>query len=719
MKRKRQEDEELQVKLVRGDTNHVGSSNQEWTESTSLKEKILHIMTNKLSPVSSVGSRLFFIIFISIMFFVLSLGIVSYQMAKNTIKKNALASNEQTVIQTSEKMDIILQRYDDTINQVFFEAETQELLRKLSKIDPLQLNNYDNYALMNKMVAKMNSLMTTVKGLNAAYLVPIEKSFNTFTVGEVNEKFIADYENKDWFKQMNSTNQVIWMPGTKDNINVFRLVKLITVQPEGKQFVVVSDIKISVLEDQLAKLNLGEQSEVKIVTSSGQIVASSEGDAGEIVEANFLTNTNKSESMQTKDKNGQDTLALFARLEYSGWSLLGSIPVINLVKDAQAILLTTYLSALVVALITIVLSIWIVKMIAQPLSTLSSLMLRGAKGNLNVRSTYKSKDEIGQLSASFNIMMENITVLVRKTTDSAGAVLTTATYLTEASNKTALSAEEIAIATEGIAGGAGSLAMEAEKGNTLTHNISTQMRGVISLNKRMGTAAHQVGKSSQLGTKRMNELLDKTNTTAQITVSLADKVDSLKASTLSVHKVLEVMQDITQQTNVLSLNATIEAARAGIAGRGFMVVADEIRQLAEKSKESILMVGSIINKIHKEMNETIEVLSNASPLYQEQIQSVKETGGIFFSVQQQMESFIHELESVTDSINILDQSQAMMSDAMSNVSSVAEESSATSEEVASLSTEQQNISEQLVKLSNELENVSTELKESLTQFKLV
>lgn len=179
---------------------------------------------------------------------------------------------------------------------------------------------------------------------------------------------------------------------------------------------------------------------------------------------------------------------------------------------------------------------------------------------------------------------------------------------------------------------------------------------------------------------------------------------------------LEVLQNITKQTNILSLNATIEAARAGAAGRGFMVVADEVRQLAAQSRQSIEMVGEITDKIMTEMNETVDALSAAYPLFKEQMDAVKDTNVIFASVQEQMGAFVERLGMVTGSIGDLNKSQGTLSEAMSNVSAVAEESSATSQEVASLSSEQQNISNQLVNLSGKLENVSTELKETLSRF---
>jgi methyl-accepting chemotaxis protein len=355
-------------------------------------------------------------------------------------------------------------------------------------------------------------------------------------------------------------------------------------------------------------------------------------------------------------------------------------------------------------------------MIGRPIIMLRNLMKEGEQGHLTVRMKVTSQDEIGQLGHSFNQMMEKITVLVQQTNLSAQEVLETATELSDVSKKTATSAKEIAVATEEIAGGASSLAVESERGNELTHSIGMQMKAVVSSNVVMGTAASDVQKSSEQGIRYMSELIQKTNATEAMTRNMVEKVDNLKESTRSIRKILEVLSNVSKQTNILSLNATIEAARAGAAGKGFMVVADEIRKLADQSRQSIAIVGQITETIQKEIDETIKALSNAYPIFQEQIMSVKEADLIFKQVQTHMGGFIGQLSEVTESISQLDASQLVLNDAMSNVSAVAEESSATSQEVASLSSEQLNISSGLVRLSDKLEQLSNSLHDSLSKF---
>ncbi|MDQ0090062.1 methyl-accepting chemotaxis protein [Paenibacillus anaericanus] len=681
---------------------------------SSLKEHL----PKQFNPSKSVGIRLFLIFFIAIMFFVLAIGIISYQMAKNTIQDNAELANQQTIVQTSQKLDIILQKYRDNLQQTFLDEEMQKAITDALLSD---VTDYDRFVTSTKLQTRLNTFSLTSPGVIGTYMMGEEDNFDIVTTGNVDQKFLDSIKEQPWYDTVSKSSETFWTNVTdyeSSGSGVFRLVRSIQSVNGMKRFILVADIRLDILTQYLNELDLGEGSRVQLLTNDNTVVTSSVAEQeGKTTDVDLSkVGTELLGGIRTKDGNKQPVLAVYNTQATSGWKLLGTIPTAQLTKDAQGILITTYVSAAIVGLIAILIGIWMVRMIAHPLSKLRNLMEEGSKGNLSVRMNLKSKDEIGQLTVSFNVMMEQITALVNQTNNSAKDVLDTASELTDASNKTALSAREIAVATEEIANGATSLANEAERGNELTENITNQMEGFITANREMAGSAKEVEKSSQLGTEYLNGLLQKTNKTVDIVNALTEKVDSLKSSTSSVMKVLEVMQTITQQTNILSLNATIEAARAGAAGRGFMVVADEIRQLADQSRRSITMVGEITDKIGQEMNETVQALSDAGPLFQEQIVSVKETNQIFISVQQQMEGFVHYLDAVTVSIEELNQSQNVMSDAMSNVSAVAEQSSATSQEVASLSTEQQVVGEQLVQLSGKLEKVSSGLKESLSKF---
>lgn len=668
------------------------------------------------NPVKSVGMKLFLMFFASILFFVLVVGAISYSVSKDVIRTKMADSGLQTVTQAGLKLDLLYQNFEDLTLQVMYNNDLQALLEKIAKLTPL---SYEANDTAHQLTEKLN------------FVAFSNKAIKTLRIYEPNGKLVVTtgsggYESEtgisqtDWFKQiMDAGGKAAWLDSklkgySTDSGSTFGIGRIIN---NATSDVLLVEFSTDILNNELGRITLGEDSSSVITNSSNKNIATLQMTELEKAAKISLTKEQieKTEgSLTTED----DHLVAYYTSPVSGWNLIGDVPVSSMVKDAKKIYNYTLIVAFFAAIAAVLIGLFVMRMIGRPLVNLRNLMQQGAQGKLTVRANYTTKDEIGQLGNSFDIMMEKITALVQQTSTSAQKVLETAAELTHSSKITANAAREIATATEEISGGAAGLATESERGNELTHHIGMQMKNVIAANLEMGTAATDVRTSSELGTTYMAELIDKTILTEKMIRSMVDKVNHLKDSTRSIRKILDVLNNMTKQTNILSLNATIEAARAGTAGKGFMVVADEIRKLADQSKQSIHVVGQITEKIQTEINETVKVLSTATPIFKQQMQAVKEADTIFKQVTAHMGGFIVQLSTVSDSISTLDQSQEVLSDAMMNVSAVAEESLATSQEVASLSTEQLSISNGLVRLSEQLDQLSNSLNETLSKFEV-
>lgn len=678
---------------------------------------------NFSNPVKSVGLKLFFIIIVSIVACVLTVGLIAYSQAKNLVEKNVSEASYQTVNQVTNNLDIVFQSYADLTLQMLIDKELQTELKVLSTTN-------DSYDILQSSRTISDRMSTYIMGnttITGAAIISTDEEDGVVTAGN-NNGYKGDTLTKtDWFqKTLEQDGRLVWIEPSGTGIiaskspNAIGLARVI--KAASTPYVLVMEVNLDAILKRYQDVQLGEGSTLAIVNGAGQYVVND--DLSKLGEPHIVTLPNEGEEAKSDSKkmttvDGSSVLAAYQTSEITGWRFVATIPVEKLVEQASIISKLTWLMVALATIIAIAIGVLVVRTIATPLVKLRNLMVEGARGNLTVRSTItKRQDEIGQLADSFNDMMTQITSLALQTTHSAAEVLETASELTDASKKTAIAAKEIAVATDEIANGATSLAVEAERGSDLTNHMNAQMKDVISANEQMSQSAIEVEQASQQGTAYMGQLIQKTGLTEEMTRSMVEKVDALKDSTGSIVKILDVLNNLTKQTNILSLNATIEAARAGAAGKGFMVVADEIRKLADQSKQSIDIVGQITAKIQGEIEETVNVLSEAYPLFQEQITSVKEANQIFLTVQAQMGHFVEKLELATSSIGQLDESQSVLSEAMTNVSAVAEESSATSEEVASLSTEQLSISDGLVRLSEKLDSVSRGLKDSLSKFKV-
>jgi methyl-accepting chemotaxis protein len=676
------------------------------------------------NPVKSVGMKLFLIIFSSIVIFVLTVGLISYSISKNVIKTKVSQSTQEAIVQTAAKLDLLLRSYDDLSRGILVNANLLESINAVTK--SVDINN--TFLPANEAEKYLQSVVFTNKTLNGIYLLPLKANLPTISSAVIKID-IDKLKQLPWFDAtLKADGKTVWLDTKKtglikDSNSSFGLARLFKDPNTGKaDYLLVMEINLNAINDELASSKVGDTGTIYIVNETNKIMQSKAQETLELPSDIHLPVDKASNQFQATGTetvtthNGGDLMVAFQKIKNNGWTLVGSMPVKELVKEAAYIFNLTIIMAILAALIAVIIGYFVVRMIGRPLIQMRNLMDEGEKGNLSVRSNFHSQDEIGQLGQSFNKMMGHINQLVVQTNLSAQEVLTTASELSNASKTTATSAKEISYATEGIAAGAMSLAVEAERGSGLSSNIDDQMKVVLQANVQMTASAEAVKEFSEQGTHHMAELTEKTNITEEMTRSMVDKVNTLKDSTLSVRKILELLNNITKRTNILALNAAIEAARAGTAGKGFMVVADEVRLLAVQSRESIDVVAKITETIQKGIDETVTVLTTAYPVFKEQISSVKEVNSIFTSVQSHMGSFVIELDTVTKSVQKLDQTQSELSNAMGNVSAVAEESSATLEEVASLSNEQMNISNSLVHLSDKLESVSIHLKDVLAKF---
>ncbi|MDB5053526.1 MAG: chemotaxis protein [Bacilli bacterium] len=670
-----------------------------------------------MSLFKSVGMRLCIIFVTSILAFVLVMGITSYEISRSMLQKKVTEASKETIIQSDEKLNYFYQTYEKFTEQLMADADFAVLLANLDKLDKTSYEYSTTLKDFDKLVTKY---MYATEGIQGTEIFTPKGDTIPLTTNLIPEQ---NYANKDWYKAMIAKDgDPVWLDSKLAENRI--LTPIISVgrvlhtrgNAKGVAAILV-DIDLKMYNKQLEKIKMGDTGFIHILSPANKIIYSK--NVNELGKPSPITLSPE----QMKQPNGSFISAdgkqavVYSKTEATGWFTVGTMPVSELTAASAQIFKVMLIVAGCALILAIVIGLFVARMIGSPLVKLRNLMQEGANGNLKIRAKYRrSGDEIGQLGDSFNEMMKQITSLVVQTNNSAQEVLDTASELSVASKGTATAAKEIAVATIEISGGAGALAVDAERGNELTQSIGTQISNVIHANLEMGKVSTAVQGSSEQGTVYMKELITKTNTTEEMTRSMVDKVDKLKESTSSIRKILEILNNITKQTNILSLNATIEAARAGAAGKGFMVVANEIRKLADQSRQSIEVVGQITVTIQQEIDDTVSILSTAYPLFQQQIQSVKEADLIFKQVTDHMSGFINQLISVSTSVNELEQSQMVLSDAMTNVSAVSQESLATSEQVASLSTEQLSISDGLVKLSDKLERLSNELRDSLSKF---
>lgn len=672
----------------------------------------------------SVGVKLFVILFCTIVLLSSVLGLTSYYAAKRIITDEVAAASSQSIVQAADKLDFLFAEYEALSRQF---AVDSALKSDMETIHNPGAGTVAKVAAEDRIRRKLDSVRGSDERLLGVRLVARSmvdaESYKSTGISGVrsDEGVLARMKEID-----NGKGNPVWFPvrakGFFDaygepSMTMGRLLR--NIQNPAAEYYMLIEVKGKALTDVLSNLHIGLAGEIRILDRAGNIVYGA--DNGLLGQPSYIQAADtgvegQKQSFTAADEQGSSQLVVYQPLVTADWTLLGYAPVSDFTKSADRLLYITLLVVLAAAVIALVIGYVLVRLIGRPLGKLARLMEEGEQGNLQVRTNFKGQDEIGRLGHSFNRMMEQISRLAGQSSSSAAAVLATSEQLVLASGATRTHAREVAAATGEIAGGAASLAAEAESSNRKVELMGDKTDEVAGTNGVMADSAGKVMAVSDQGAELMKKLVDQSESALKMMNLIQENSAMLRDSTVLIRSILSPMIAMNKQTNILALNASIEAVRAGAAGRGFIVIADEIRGLANQSSQSIASVSRITEEISGHIENTVKVVSEAAPLFSGQITSVRESSLIFESVRAEMEVFSGYLSQSSAAVEELTGYRQQLGQSMASVISVVQQTSASTEEVASMSSQQFIVSEELVALSGKLEVLAENLKQSLVSF---
>lgn len=416
--------------------------------------------------------------------------------------------------------------------------------------------------------------------------------------------------------------------------------------------------------------------------------------------------------------NNQKKIMVFKQLPSTSWVIAVTIQKEEVYAELIKTRLTFIFIILSVCAIAFVISLIAANRIARPIRQLTDVARLASEGDLCVQAKDKGAREIRDLAKAFNIMSDSIRKLVMKITDASHLVSQSSTEVSEMAFHTKMISEEISNTTNELAKGAQTQAESATTGAEMVNNMSEAIKQITEASKASYDMILNVSSSVQSGVNVIDNqaVLMERNKASTEKVGLA--ISQLEEKSHVISKIVDVIRSIAEQTNLLALNAAIEAARAGEHGKGFAVVADEVRNLAEQSAKSSDEIGQLLQDIQAKTIQSVEEVADVQKVVTEQESSLEQTRHLYQEIKNAVKLIVDKMISITEETKRIEAQSEQVSQSISDVAAVTEESAAATEEVASSTLEQ---SSSVVRINEEVEILVKEagqLIEIISYFKI-
>lgn len=387
-------------------------------------------------------------------------------------------------------------------------------------------------------------------------------------------------------------------------------------------------------------------------------------------------------------------------------------------KEAGSIITLLIIVIAAALVLSISIGLLMTRLITKPIKDIQALFAETEQGDFTVKGTYQSKDELGLLTSSFNKMVAGVRSIIETVGETSHQVASSSQELSASADESTKASEYISSTIQELAVGTDQQVESVENSRTVITGM-TEFAGRISSNAEKAAAtADQTAMMSLEGTKAINKVSTQMKSINETVVSLSEAFKHLTERSNEIGNITEVITSIAEQTNLLALNAAIEAARAGEQGKGFAVVADEVRKLAEQSARSAEQITRLITIIQNDTKQTMNSVISATGEVKEGLVVVHEAGGAFQKIENSITEVVTQINDVTNLVKNLTAGASEIETAISGVKEVAETAAGSTQTVSAATQEQLASMEEIAAASQILAQNAEELQHLIQKFKI-
>lgn len=408
-------------------------------------------------------------------------------------------------------------------------------------------------------------------------------------------------------------------------------------------------------------------------------------------------------------------------IEGTGWILSVTALESEFLQEVAKMQRQNMLVTLLVIVVGFIVSYVLGRMLAEPIIQIVKNTERIAELDLTGEIDEKlinRKDEIGHLSRIFKHMQDSLRMVINDIKAKADEVSGNSESLAAVSEEMAASSQEVATTMQQVAEGATNQAQDLVDISGAMQEVIDSIEHVYKALQDLKDETDNTASKADAGKEELDKLSQSIEDMRKAFAIVVDKVENLTSSVQEISSITDIISGISEQTNLLALNAAIEAARAGEAGRGFAVVADEVRKLAEESRHSTAKIASLVSSITGDAGEVTRTAQEVEELVERQVEVLKKSLGSFDDILNSIEKVPGYLDETYKQMQGIVSSKDVVAEKVASAGAVAEENSAATEEVAASSEEMTASSEEVAATAQNLTQIVMKLKENIDKFKI-
>ena len=665
-------------------------------------------------------------------FFIVVLGVVSYRRASDTIVEKYKESSMSAISAESLYFSLLCDTVEVKANEIIIDSNTSGYYEKYYRSNKAH-DSYRN--LRNNFIQAVGSVdyiqFYDIIALNGnqfttrvdSNLLP-EDAYDVF-LASPEAVYLSD-ARKAWIGNNTYFDQVYGQSDAESGIVLY--------QKFLKAKALVSlEIKRQSILDALAEMDFGEGSYKAIVTQDGREIGVQDvlADDGvtmvqqNMTETMFVGNSFYEESRYAEEPGsmeinhqGKRYLYVYAPTGATGITLCGLIPYENIMEDAKAIRNITVILVILAVAIALIIGNRIAVSISKTLYEMVDSLEKVAEGDLTTDFVTKRKDEFLRLNEGLNHMLNGFRDIITDVKGFGKEVNNLSGTVAEIADSIHVSMSEISDSADEVARGVVSQSEDAENCNVKMTEFSNQIIVVCEQAENMGSMTDKASDAVRQGKVIIENLNQQSETIVKLANELGQDIENVKKRSDDIEDIIDTINEIASQTNLLSLNASIEAARAGENGRGFSVVADEIRKLASQSMEAADQIKHIVENIRKTTQQTTDSAKKTEEYIFKQADSLEETITIFASINNCVDELVTGLNRMLKDMRGISNERNQMEDSIQSISAVSHQIAASTGGVANTLGEQVQLLSKLTEQAERLARRVASLEKAMSKFKI-